>query len=54
VKWQIELTGAVTDTNIPVDVFDIDLFNSSTSTITTLHTLGKKVICYFSAGSYED
>jgi hypothetical protein len=37
-----------------VSIFDIDLFDTPTSTITRLHELGKKVICYFSAGSYED
>jgi len=36
-----------------VDIYDIDLFLTPKSTIDTLHKLGKKVICYFSAGSYE-
>jgi hypothetical protein len=36
-----------------VDVFDIDLFTNSDTTIQTLHRLKKMVICYFSAGSYE-
>ena len=37
-----------------VSIFDIDLFDTPASTITQLHSLGKKVICYFSAGSYEE
>lgn len=36
-----------------VAVYDIDLFETSKETIDTLHRLGKKVICYFSGGSYE-
>ncbi|KAK0733190.1 endo alpha-1,4 polygalactosaminidase precursor [Lasiosphaeria miniovina] len=37
-----------------VDVYDIDMFLSQNNTvIANLHKLGKKVICYFSAGSYE-
>jgi hypothetical protein len=35
------------------DIFDIDLFNTPTDIITKLHQRGKKVICYFSAGSSE-
>ncbi|KAF4946023.1 hypothetical protein FGADI_11527 [Fusarium gaditjirri] len=37
-----------------VDVFDLDLYDNDASTFTTLRKLGKKVICYFSAGSWED
>jgi hypothetical protein len=41
------------NTAYDVDLYDIDLFDSNTSLIDTLHAQGKKVICYFSAGSYE-
>jgi hypothetical protein len=57
--WQIVLDSPISldstaTTTIPdVDVFDIDLFDNPKSTIDQLHTLGKKVICYFSAGTYE-
>lgn len=54
--WQIIISHPplVSDSVTPdVDIFDIDLFDTPTSTITQLHKLGKKVICYFSAGSYE-
>ena len=37
-----------------VDVYDIDLFDSNKSIIQELHNDGKKVICYFSGGSYEN
>ena len=51
--WQWQLLG---DINIShnVDIFDIDLFDTSKETIAEIHNLGKKVICYFSAGSYEN
>jgi hypothetical protein len=51
--WQIQLAGAVTDLSLPVDVYDIDYVESSAEMISTLHTNNKKVICYFSAGSFE-
>ncbi len=35
------------------DVYDIDLEYNSASTVSYLHSLGKKVICYFDAGVYE-
>jgi hypothetical protein len=36
-----------------VDVWDIDLFDTPTSTIAGLKAMGKKVVCYFSAGSAD-
>ncbi len=52
-SWQWQLNG---DLNLKYDVklYDIDLFDTSKKTIQLLHQKGKKVICYFSAGSYED
>jgi hypothetical protein len=35
------------------EVLDLDLFDTSADTIQKLHSQGKKVICYFSAGSSE-
>jgi len=35
-------------------MYDIDLFDAPQSVIDQLHTAGRTVICYFSAGSYED
>lgn len=57
--WQIvllqpiQLDPAATTVTPDVDIYDIDLFTNSQSTIDALHRMGKKVICYFSAGSYE-
>ena len=36
-----------------VQIYDIDLFDTPASTISYLHSLNKKVLCYFSGGSYE-
>jgi hypothetical protein len=58
-KYQMILTGVV-DPTAPIirpfsaPVYDIDLFYHPKSTIDTLHAQGKKVVCYFSAGSSED
>ena len=50
--WQWQLLGTV-NTGYDVDVYDIDLFDVSTALIASLQASGKRVICYFSAGSYE-
>src|SRR5438034_3555236 len=52
--WQIEIDHTLTDTALNVPVYIIDLFDNSATTITSLHQLGRKVICYFSAGTLED
>jgi hypothetical protein len=55
--WQIILSHPpiISTALIPnVRIFDIDLFDTPSSTIEQLHRLGAKVICYFSAGSYEN
>jgi len=52
--WQIVLNQTIRSTNFDnVSVYDIDLFDTPPETIAALHSAGKKVICYFSAGSYE-
>jgi hypothetical protein len=57
--WQIVLQNGIeisssSPTLTPnVSIYDIDLFDNSKEAISFLHGLGKKVICYFSAGSYE-
>ncbi len=51
--WQWQLTGEI-DTSFDVAMYDIDLFDTPQAVIETLHQDGRTVICYFSAGSYED
>jgi hypothetical protein len=50
--WQWQLSGTV-DTSVEAQVYDIDLFDTPQETIDGLHVAGRKVVCYFSAGSYE-
>ena len=52
-SWQWQLTGTV-DTSFDVDMYDIDLFDNTASIISRLHNDGRTVICYFSAGSWEN
>ena len=52
--WQIELRSPLTNTSYDVKVYDIDLFDNPKSTIKDLQSMGRKVICYFSAGTYEN
>ena len=52
-SWQWQLSGNI-NTSYNVELYDIDLFDTNQSTIDNLHNQGKKVICYFSAGSYEN
>jgi hypothetical protein len=51
--WQWQLLGTV-NTQYDVDVYDIDLFDVPATLIASLQNAGKRVICYFSAGSFED
>ncbi|GGN29470.1 MULTISPECIES: endo alpha-1,4 polygalactosaminidase [Marinomonas] len=51
--WHWQLDGEVNE-SYDVAIYDIDLFDSSVELIQRLQASGKKVICYFSAGSYED
>ena len=53
-SWQIELAHPLTNTTFNASVYDIDMFENNVTTITALHDQGRKVICYFSAGSYEN
>jgi len=53
VSWQWQLTGDI-DTSADAEVFDVDLFDVSADTVETLRHGGANVICYFSAGAYED
>lgn len=52
-SWQWQLSGSI-DASLDVAMYDIDLFDAPSETITALHEAGRVVICYFSAGSHED
>jgi hypothetical protein len=51
--WTWQLQGTL-NTSYDTDIYDIDLFDTDKADITSLQAAGRKVICYFSAGSYED
>ena len=51
--WQWQLQGTI-NTTYAVDLYDIDLFDTPGTLIASLQASGKRVICYFSAGSFED
>jgi len=52
-SWQWQLSGTI-DTSFDVDMYDIDLFETPVATIEELHNDGRIVICYFSAGGWEE
>lgn len=52
-SWQIQFTGTP-DTSLAVDIYFLDLFDTSPETIAELHARNIKVVCYFSAGTFED
>lgn len=53
VTWQWQIDGEL-ETDLDVSVYDVDLFDASSADIETLRNAGRVVICYFSAGSWEE
>lgn len=51
-SWQIQFTGKL-DLELQTDMIDLDL-EVDQSTVDYYHDRGTKVVCYISAGSYED
>lgn len=51
-SWHWQLSGKLQTPNRLV--YDIDLFDNSATTIGNLKSQGRIVVCYFSAGSWED
>jgi len=52
-NWHLQLTGKI-NTDHNADVYDIDLEETPKSFIDELHKKGIAVICYFSAGTWEN
>jgi hypothetical protein len=50
--WQWQLSGDI-DISVEADIYDVDLFDTPAETVAHLHSLGRRVICYVSAGSFE-
>ena len=51
--WQIQFTGRL-NLDVPARVFDVDGDGTTKAQVAALHRKGAKVVCYVSAGSYED
>ncbi|MGG2399208.1 endo alpha-1,4 polygalactosaminidase [Pseudomonas sp. SH1-B] len=51
-SWHMQLDGTLQKPDR--QVYDIDLYDTPTQTITELKAGGRIVICYFSAGTWED
>lgn len=52
-SWQWQLSGNI-DTSYEVEMYDIDLADTPQAKIDELHNKNIKVICYFSAGTWEE
>ena len=52
-SWQVQYEGEI-DLNLDVDIYNLDLFETNTDDIQTLHARGVKVICYLNAGAWEN
>lgn len=50
---QLQYTGDSIDTGIAVEIYNLDLFETSPDLIATLHGQGRRVICYLSVGTLE-
>jgi hypothetical protein len=53
ITWEIQLS-TTPNSLLPVNAYDVDLFDTPQATLDQMAGLGLKRICYFSAGSYED
>ena len=51
--WQWQLQGDV-NTGYDVALYELDLVETPASVIATLKASGRRLLCYFSAGSWED
>jgi endo-alpha-1,4-polygalactosaminidase (GH114 family) len=52
-SWQWQLSGTVNQ-SFNVQMYDIDMFDNHASVVAALHAQRRKVICYISAGTWED
>ena len=53
-QFQIQLSDYPPDIDLNADIFELDLFETKPEAIRYLHERGKKVICYFNAGAWEE
>lgn len=53
-SWQWQLSAVPAAPYLAVQMYDIDLFDAPATTIAALHAQGTRVVCYLSAGTYEN
>ncbi len=53
VSWQIQLQGEL-DLSIDAALYEVDLFDTDAEVIAKMHQDGKRVLCYFNGGAYEE
>jgi hypothetical protein len=51
-RWQWQLAGTL-DLTVDAPIYDVDGFDTSAASVTKLHSLGRKVICYLDVGGAE-
>lgn len=52
--FQYQLSDNPIDRSVDADVYDVDGVETRAATVTKLHDAGRHVVCYFSAGSWEN
>ena len=52
-SWQVQYDGEI-DLSLDVDIYNLDLFETTWDAIQTLHARGIRVICYLNAGAWEN
>ena len=52
--WQWQLSGEGIDQSFDVEMYDIDLFENDAELVAALGQRGRRVVCYLSAGSWEE
>ena len=52
-SWQWQLQGQI-DQSFNVAMYDVDMFDTPASVVTSLHSAGRIVICYIDAGTWEN
>ena len=50
--FQIQLQGEI-DLSFEAAVYDVDLFDTPSAVVSELHEMGRRVVCYVSAGTHE-
>ncbi len=51
--YEIQYDGKL-DLHVPAQVYDLDMFDTSASVVAKLHRMGRHVVCYISAGTWEN